>query len=48
MLLASGAAWDYAAVKALAQPEAPAIPSVHVGAPDLADYDRLLGAEVAS
>ncbi len=47
-LLGSGVAWDYPAVKALAQPEAPTIPSVHIGAPDLADYDRLLGADVAS
>lgn len=47
-LLDHDAAWDYAAVKALAQPETPAVPSVHVGAPDLADYDRLLGNEVAS
>jgi transposase len=47
-LLESGAAWDYAAVKALAQPETPAIPSVHVGTPDLAEYDRLLSTEVAS
>lgn len=46
-LLTNDVAWDYASVKALAQPEAPAIPSVHVGAPDLADYDRLLG-KVAS
>ena len=47
-LLESGAAWDYAAVKALAQPETPAIPSIHVGTPDLTEYDRLLSTEVAS
>ena len=47
-LLATGKAWDYVAVKALAQPEAPSVPDVQVGVPDLAAYDRLLGAEVAS
>jgi hypothetical protein len=47
-LLASGATWDYATLKALAQPERPPIPAVHVEAPDLADYDRLITAEVAS
>ncbi|MCA9607007.1 MAG: hypothetical protein KC619_15475 [Myxococcales bacterium] len=47
-LLASGDAWDYATVKALAQPTAPEIPEIHVGMVDLADYDRLLGAGAAS
>lgn len=47
-LLASGSAWDYAAVRALAQPATPEIPTIHVGTPDLSAYDRLLGAEVAS
>jgi hypothetical protein len=46
-LLASNASWAYAEVKALAKPEAPEIPDVRVGEPDLADYDRLLS-EVAS
>lgn len=47
-LIASGKAWDYAAVKALAQPEMPTVPEVHVGVPDLGDYDRLLAQEVVS
>jgi hypothetical protein len=47
-LLASGSAWDYATVKALAQPEMPDVPEVHVGEPDLTEYDRLLTTEVAS
>lgn len=47
-LLTTDATWDYATLKALAQPETPATPSVHVGEPDLAAYDRLLVAEVAS
>jgi len=33
---------DYAAVKALSAPDKPAIPEVHIGAPDLGCYDRLL------
>lgn len=47
-LLDSGAAWDYATLKSLTQPSDPATPTVHVGIPDLAEYDRLLGVEVAS
>ena len=47
-LLGGPATWDYATVKALAQPAAPAIPAVRVGETDLAEYDRLLRAEVAS
>jgi hypothetical protein len=43
-LLASEARWDYAAVKALAHPETPSIPVVHVGEPDLGAYDALLSA----
>lgn len=33
---------DFAAVKALAAPDRPSIPVVHIPAPDLAVYDRLL------
>jgi len=33
---------DYAAVKALAAPEKPVIPHIHIPPPNLADYDRLL------
>lgn len=33
---------DYAVVKALAAPEKATVPVVHIPAPDLADYDRLL------
>jgi len=47
-LLAGDLAWAYAEVKALAKPEAPEIPDVHVGEPDLTEYDRLLIEEVAS
>jgi hypothetical protein len=46
-LLVSDARWDYATLKALAHPETPSIPVVHVGEPDFAVYDRLL-ATVAS
>ncbi len=41
-LLERRAAFDYHAVKALAHPEEPVIPDVHVGAPDLGRYDALL------
>jgi hypothetical protein len=41
-LLTNGVPLDYAAVKALAQPEAPTVPPVCIGAPDLSIYDRLL------
>jgi len=47
-LLARPTGLDYVTVKALAQPEAPEIPHVHVGTPDLTVYDRLAEAEVAS
>lgn len=43
-LLGQGVAFDYAAVKAIAKPEQPAVPEVRIGAPDLAPYDRLLAA----
>ncbi len=42
ILLARGGRFDYAAVKALAAPEKPTIPLVHIPPPDLADYNRLL------
>ena len=41
-LLQRGERPDFLAVKALAAPERPAIPDVHIPAPDLAVYDRLL------
>jgi transcriptional regulator with XRE-family HTH domain len=41
-LLQHGEPFDYVAVKALAKPEAVAIPEVKIGKPDLAAYDRLL------
>ena len=41
-LLASDAAFDYAAVRAIASPEQPTVPTVAIPAPDLAVYDRLL------
>jgi hypothetical protein len=47
-LLAGVSPWDYATVKALAQPEVPAIPDVRIGETDLAAYDRLLRIEAAS
>lgn len=43
MLLESGEAIDYAAVKAIAQPEAPTVPHVTIGAPDLRQWDELCG-----
>jgi hypothetical protein len=43
-LLEDGEAFDYAAVKALAQPVAPAVPAIHIGVPDLRSYDALLAA----
>ena len=33
---------DYAAVRAIASPEKPAIPDIKIAAPDLRVYDRLL------
>jgi hypothetical protein len=41
-LLAEGAGFDYAAVKALAAPETTAVPVLGLPAPDLGVYDRLL------
>jgi hypothetical protein len=41
-LLAAGAGFDYAAVKALAAPETSAVPVLGLPAPDLGVYDRLL------
>lgn len=46
-LLETDEPWDYASLKSLAQPEAPSVPDVRIGEPDLASYDELLG-EVAS
>lgn len=42
-LLESGARLDYDAVRAIASPEKPKVPVVHIGAPDLAAYDALIG-----
>jgi hypothetical protein len=42
-LLAAGKVFDYAAVKALAHPEATEVPTISIPAPDLTAYDRLLG-----
>lgn len=47
-LLERDAPFDYAAVKALAQPAEPAVPEIHIGAPDLRRYDALLSAGGAS
>ncbi|MEZ4311921.1 MAG: IS21 family transposase [Polyangiaceae bacterium] len=46
--LERGDRFDYATIKALAKPEAPQVPELHVGEPDLAHYDRLLTAGAAS
>lgn len=43
-LLEAGEPFDYAAVKAIASPEKPAVPHLAVSTPDLAAYDELLGA----
>jgi hypothetical protein len=43
-LLERGEAFDYVAVKALAQPVEPAVPVIHIGVPDLRRYDALLAA----
>ena len=43
-LLERGVAFDYAAVKALAHPDEPTIPTLSIGSPDLAAYDLLLAA----
>ena len=42
-LLESSARIDYDAVRAIASPEKPKVPVVHIGAPDLAAYDALIG-----
>ncbi len=44
VLLDRGEPFDYAAVKAISQPEQPRVPEIHIGAPDLASYDALLAA----
>ena len=41
-LLDAGNPFDYAAVKAIANPEQPAVPVIAIPAPDLYAYDRLL------
>jgi hypothetical protein len=41
-ILARGGRPDFAAVKALASPEAPSVPALHIPPPDLTVYDRLL------
>jgi hypothetical protein len=41
-LLARGERPDFAAVKALAAPEKTTVPEIHIPAPDLTVYDRLL------
>ena len=41
-LLERGEAFDYATVRALAQPAQPAVPELHIGVPDLGRYDALL------
>lgn len=43
-ILARGEAFDYAAVKAIAEPAKPTTPHVAIGTPDLARYDELLAA----
>ncbi len=47
-LLDQGAAFEYADVKAIAQPGQPAVPEVKIGKPDIARYDGLLAAGGAS
>lgn len=42
-LLEAGEAFDYAAVRALASPEQPAVPVIAIPPPDLRVYDQLLG-----
>jgi hypothetical protein len=42
-LLESGTRPDYDAVRAIASPEKPTIPTVRIGVPDLAAYDALIG-----
>ena len=42
VLLECGEPFDYAAVKAIAQPEEPTVPHVAIGVPDLTQWDGLL------
>jgi hypothetical protein len=42
--LERGDGFDYATIKALAKPDVPPVPQLHIGTPDLAHYDRLLAA----
>jgi hypothetical protein len=42
-LLESGKSFDYDAVRAIASPEKPAVPRIHIGTPNLAAYDALIG-----
>jgi hypothetical protein len=42
-LIESGTRPDYDAVRAIASPEKPTIPTVRIGVPDLAAYDALIG-----
>jgi hypothetical protein len=42
VLLERGEPFDYAAVKAIAQPEEPTVPHVAIGVPDLTQWDGLL------
>jgi len=44
VLLERGEAFDYVAVKAMAQPAEPTVPEIHIGVPDLRCYDALLAA----
>ncbi len=46
-LLARGERPDFITVKALAAPESPTIPVVHIPPPDLSVYDRLIGGEAS-
>jgi hypothetical protein len=43
-MLERGTRFDYVAIKAVAHPDAPVIPTVSIGEPDLACYDALLAA----
>jgi hypothetical protein len=47
-LLDRGEPFDFAAVKALAQPAQPAVPELSIGAPELSTYDALLASGGAS
>lgn len=46
-LLHAGASIDYAAVKAVASPEAPTVPVIAIGVPDFAAYDGLIAGGAA-